>query len=65
MPRIAQIKTIGDQIWVKIDDDLYNKSSSITIWTDEDIKRHDWDITRLIMDSLKEIIEANYPNPYK
>jgi hypothetical protein len=59
------MKTDNGQVWVQIDPDLYNEADAVTLWTDKEIKCHDWDIAKLIMDSLQEIVDANYPNPYK
>lgn len=60
MPRIAQIKRIDGEIWVRVD--MTDPSiSSITLWTADEIQWHDRNVALACLEAMQDWMDRNYP----
>jgi hypothetical protein len=51
MPRIAEIKTVGQDLWVRLERPT-TLSAVIYIWTEEELKAHDESLRAAILEEL-------------
>lgn len=55
MPKIAAIKQIDGETWVRVEEHLIGYAGCITIWTDAEVIQHDKELRASLMEQITEV----------